>query len=59
MKSLAELKAIRDRMQGQVGMRGEDASQTRVVCRHGDLRHCSRSKTCTFKIIRRSSEKTA
>ena len=31
MKSLAELKAIRDRMQGQVGMRGEDASQTRVV----------------------------
>ena len=31
MKSLTELKAIRDRMQGQVGMRGEDASQTRVV----------------------------
>lgn len=31
MKSLAELKAIRERMQGQVGMRSEDASQTRVV----------------------------
>lgn len=31
MKSLAELKAIRERMQGQVGMRGEDATQTRVV----------------------------
>lgn len=31
MKSLAELKAIRDKMQGQVGMRKEDESSTRVV----------------------------
>ena len=31
MKSLAELKAIRERMQGQVGLRQEDASQIRVV----------------------------
>lgn len=31
MKSLAELKAIRERMQGQVGMRSENESQTRVV----------------------------
>lgn len=31
MKSLAELKAIREKMQGQVGMRGEDSNQTRVV----------------------------
>ena len=31
MKSLEELKAIRERMQGQVGLRQEDASQTRVV----------------------------
>lgn len=31
MKSLEELKAIRDRMQGQVGMRSEDETQTRVV----------------------------
>ena len=31
MKSLAELKAIRERMQGQVGMRSEDDSQFRVV----------------------------
>ena len=31
MKSLEELKAIRDRMQGQVGVRSADASQTRVV----------------------------
>lgn len=31
MKSLEELKAIRERMQGQVGMRAEDDSQTRVV----------------------------
>ena len=31
MKSLEELKAIRERMQGQVGLRSEDASQTRVV----------------------------
>ena len=31
MKSLAELKAIRERMQGQVGLRQEDSSQTRVV----------------------------
>ena len=31
MKSLAELKAIRDKMQGQIGLRDEDASQTRVV----------------------------
>lgn len=31
MKSLAELKAIRDRMQGQLGMREEGEDQTRVV----------------------------
>lgn len=31
MKSLEELKAIRERMQGQVGLRSEDESQTRVV----------------------------
>ena len=31
MKSLEELKAIRDRMQGQVGLRSEDDTQTRVV----------------------------
>ena len=31
MKALAELKAIRERMQGQVGMRSEDDSQIRVV----------------------------
>ena len=31
MKSLEELKAIRDKMQGQVGMRGEEDNSTRVV----------------------------
>ena len=31
MKTLEELKAIRDKMQGQVGLRSESASQTRVV----------------------------
>lgn len=31
MKTLEELKAIREKMQGQVGLRYEDASQTRVV----------------------------
>lgn len=31
MKSLEELKAIREKMQGQVGLRSEDSSQTRVV----------------------------
>ena len=31
MKSLAELKAIRDKMQGQVGLREADAETTRVV----------------------------
>lgn len=31
MKSLAELKAIRDRVQGQVNMREEDGNHTRVV----------------------------
>ncbi|MBE5939400.1 MAG: (2Fe-2S) ferredoxin domain-containing protein [Lachnospiraceae bacterium] len=31
MKSLEELKAIRERMQGQVGLRSEDETQTRVV----------------------------
>jgi len=31
MKSLEELKAIRIRMQGQVGLRSEDSTQTRVV----------------------------
>ena len=31
MKSLAELKAIRERMQGQVGMRSESDTSTRVV----------------------------
>ncbi len=31
MKSLEELKAIREKMQGQVGLRSEDETQTRVV----------------------------
>ncbi|MDF2950725.1 MAG: hypothetical protein K0S18_308 [Anaerocolumna sp.] len=31
MKSLEELKAIREKMQGQVSMRSEDSTQTRVV----------------------------
>lgn len=31
MKSLEELKAIRDRMKGTVGVRGEDENNTRVV----------------------------
>lgn len=31
MKSLEELKTIREKMQGQVGLRSEDNSQTRVV----------------------------
>lgn len=31
MKSLAELKAIRDKMQGQVNMRDKDSNHTRVV----------------------------
>lgn len=31
MKSLEELKAIRERMQGQVGLRSETATQTRVI----------------------------
>lgn len=31
MKSLEELKAIREKMQGQVSMRSEDNTQTRVV----------------------------
>ncbi len=31
MKSLEELKAIREKMQGQVGLRSEDTTQTRVV----------------------------
>lgn len=31
MKSLEELKAIREKMQGQVGFRSEDSNQTRVV----------------------------
>ena len=31
MKSLEELKAIRERMQGQVGVRSADSSDTRVV----------------------------
>lgn len=31
MKSLEELRAIRERMQGQVGLRSEDSNNTRVV----------------------------
>lgn len=31
MKSLEELRAIREKMQGQVGLRSEDSNQTRVV----------------------------
>lgn len=31
MKTLEELKAIRERMQGQVGLRAEDHTHTRVV----------------------------
>ncbi|NLJ95864.1 MAG: (2Fe-2S) ferredoxin domain-containing protein [Clostridiales bacterium] len=31
MKSLEELKAIRESMQAQMGLRGEDSNQTRIV----------------------------
>lgn len=31
MKSLEELKAIRERMEGQVGLRSEDSKSTRIV----------------------------
>lgn len=31
MKSLEELRAIREKMQGKVGYRSEDASQTRII----------------------------
>lgn len=31
MKTLEELKAIRDKMQGQIGLRSENEDQTRVV----------------------------
>ena len=31
MKSLEELKAIRDKMQGQIGIRNESSEQTRVI----------------------------
>lgn len=31
MKSLEELKAIREKMQGQVGLRGESETSTRVI----------------------------
>ncbi len=31
MKSLEELKAIREKMQGQIGLRSESSDQTRVV----------------------------
>ena len=31
MKSLEELKALRDRMKGEIGMRSEDKTNTRVV----------------------------
>jgi NADP-reducing hydrogenase subunit HndB len=31
MKSLEELKAIREKMQGQIGLRNESSDQTRVV----------------------------
>ena len=31
MKSLEELKAIREKMQGQIGLRSESSEQTRVV----------------------------
>jgi NADP-reducing hydrogenase subunit HndB len=31
MKSLEELKAIREKMQGQIGLRSSDATNTRVV----------------------------
>ena len=42
MKSLAELKAIRDRMQGEVNMREDDNS---CGCRHGNMWYCQWSKT--------------
>ena len=31
MKSLEELKAIREKMQGKIGYRSEDAGQTRII----------------------------
>ena len=47
MKSLEELKAIRDKMKGQIGMRSEDDDNIRVVVRNGYLRDRQWSKTGT------------
>ena len=45
MKSLAELKAIRDRMQGEVNMRGRQFQSYSCGCRHGNMWYCQRRKT--------------
>ena len=49
MKSLEELKAIRDKMQNQVNLRDEDNPHCGW---YGYLRHCSRRKTGSDRFFR-------
>ena len=53
MKSLEELRAIRKKMQGKVGVRAENENQIRVVVGDGDLRDRERGKTGAHRAFRR------
>ena len=59
MKSLEELKAIRDKAKGGLAVRDETDAQTKIVvgcykncCRYGNLRYRSRRTPCTQRIFR-------
>ena len=52
MKSLEELKAIRERNQGKIGVRSESETQTRVVVG-------KRRKAGAYGVVRRGAERSA
>lgn len=51
MKSLEELKAIREKMQGKIGYRSEDAGQTRIIVGMATCGIGQRSQTGVERII--------
>ena len=55
MKSLEELRAIRAKMQGKVGVRAENEEQIRGRCGNGDLRDRQRGEACPYRFIRRGA----
>ena len=57
MKSLEELKAIRDKMQGQVGLRAESEASTRVVVGMATCGIAAGARPVLNKLVEETAEK--